>query len=119
MKNLFSSFRNAFNGFKYTVQEEVNMKIHLIVTIAVFFSGLMFRINLIEWTILLLTISMVLFSEMINTSIERAMDYIENEHNEKIGVIKDVSAGAVFVCSIFAAVIGLIIFLPYFSDVLR
>jgi diacylglycerol kinase (ATP) len=39
-------------------------------------------------------------------------NFIHPEHHNKIGLIKDIAAGAVFFSSIFAIIIGLIIYLP-------
>lgn len=45
----------------------------------------------------------------INTAIEKLADYVFDEHNPMIGIVKDVAAGAVFIISILSVVIGLII----------
>ena len=55
---------------------------------------------------------LVMLAEMINTSIEFLADGITLEHREFIGHAKDVSAGAVLLTAIFAAIIGLIVFIP-------
>jgi len=38
---------------------------------------------------------MVLFAEMMNSAVEALCDFVEEGHNEKIGVIKDIAAAAV------------------------
>ena len=50
--------------------------------------------------------------EGLNTAIEEIANFIHPEYHDKIGYIKDVAAGAVFIAAIFASVIGLIIYLP-------
>ena len=55
---------------------------------------------------------MVWFSEIINSCIERCVDYISLEHTDQAKHIKDMAAGAVFIISIFAAIIGLYVFIP-------
>ena len=57
-------------------------------------------------------ISLVWFSEIINSCIERCVDYISLEHTDQAKHIKDMAAGAVFIISVFAACIGLYVFLP-------
>jgi diacylglycerol kinase (ATP) len=39
-------------------------------------------------------------------------NFIHPEHHKKIGIIKDIAAGAVFIASVFAIIAGLIIYLP-------
>jgi diacylglycerol kinase len=51
-------------------------------------------------------------AELFNTSIETIVDIITKDKNEKAQIAKDVSAGAVLITAIGAAVVGLIIFLP-------
>ena len=61
---------------------------------------------------LLSAICLVWFSEIINSCIERCVDYISLEHNEQAKHIKDMAAGAVFIVSFLAACIGLYVFIP-------
>jgi len=39
-------------------------------------------------------------------------DFIHPEHHNKIGFIKDIAAGAVFIASISAIIVGVIIYFP-------
>ena len=55
---------------------------------------------------------MVLSLELVNTSIEYAIDMAMPEIHPLAKVAKDVSAGAVLVSAITSVIIGLIIFLP-------
>ena len=61
---------------------------------------------------LIFAIGFVWFSEIINSCIERCVDYISLEHTQQAKHIKDMAAGAVFIISIFAAIIGLYVFIP-------
>ncbi|HCO85636.1 MAG TPA: diacylglycerol kinase, partial [Arenibacter sp.] len=57
-------------------------------------------------------IGLVLGIEGLNTAVEKIADFVQPEFDEKIGFIKDVSAGAVMLVSIAASIIGLIIYIP-------
>lgn len=61
---------------------------------------------------LIFAIGLVWFSEIINSCIERCVDYISLEHTQQAKHIKDMVAGAVFIISVLAACIGLYVFLP-------
>ncbi|MPN45884.1 hypothetical protein SDC9_193463 [bioreactor metagenome] len=62
---------------------------------------------------MVLCFGMVLAAEGFNSAIERLVNLVSPGRNPLAGDIKDVAAGAVLVCAIAAAVVGLIIFLPY------
>lgn len=75
-------------------------------------AGFYFKISTTEWIIQLLSIGLVMSIEGINTAIEEIADFMHPEHHQKIGFIKDIAAGAVFIASIFTIIIGFIIYLP-------
>lgn len=52
--------------------------------------------------------------ELVNSAIERLADKISTERDPVIGKIKDLSAGAVLISAIAAAIVGLIILVPKF-----
>ena len=47
-------------------------------------------------------------------AIERLVNLVSPDYHPIAGDVKDIAAGAVLICAIFAALIGLIIFVPYF-----
>ena len=57
-------------------------------------------------------IGLVMSIEGVNTAVEYIADFIHPDHHPKIGLIKDISAGAVFIASIVAVIVAGIIYLP-------
>lgn len=106
------SFRHAFAGIGYALKSQVNMRIHLVVFLAVIAAGFFFNISAAEWIAILIVSGLVFSLELLNTAIEVFLDKHYPEHDEAIGRVKDLCAGAVLVSAIAAAIIGLIIFLP-------
>ena len=106
------SFKYAFKGITHVFVQEHNMWIHLFAAVCVVFVGFYFNINAIEWGLVFFAIGMVIAAEIFNSAIEKLVDLFSTEQNEKAGLIKDIAAGAVLVCAITAALIGLIIFIP-------
>lgn len=114
MKTL-SSFKYALTGIRLGLEEH-NMRVHLMVTICVIVLGVIFSITVYEWIAVLLSIGLVLSTELINTALEEVCDAIAAAHKESystLGKPKDIGAGAVLVSAIIAASVGLIIFVPY------
>ncbi len=89
------------------------MKIHLAIGGLVIGVSLFLHVSKIDFAILLILISLVLVSELLNTSIEILLDMISQEYRKDIKHVKDIQAGAVFIFSIFSAIIGFLIFWPY------
>ncbi|MGR9049329.1 diacylglycerol kinase family protein [Halobacillus faecis] len=105
-------FRFAWNGIKEVYQSERNFRIHLSVALLVFIAAFLFGLTKVEWMTILIIIVIVLSLEMVNTAMERLLDFYHPEQHPVIGSIKDITAGAVLVASIGSVIIGLIIFIP-------
>ena len=106
------SVKHAMDGIDYTMSHEKNFTIELVFAIMVCLASIYFKISIIEWAILLITIAIVLALEIMNTAIERCVDLVTKEYEELAKIAKDTSAGAVFVMSLFSVAIGICIFLP-------
>ncbi len=106
------SFRHAFSGIWTALTTQLNLRIHFIVASLVIFSGVYLQLQPAEFLSLIFALTLVLVTEMINTAVEFMSDAITLEYNENIKMAKDVSAGAVLLSAFFAALIGLIIFVP-------
>ena len=111
-KKLINSFKYAIQGILSSFKTERNMKIHIFIMILVIIAGIILKINKSEWIICIILFAIVIGSELFNTSIETIVDMVMPEKNEKAKIAKDVSAGAVLVVAIGAAIIGLVIFVP-------
>lgn len=108
-RNLIDSFKNAFQGIWYAFVKERNMKIHLAAATAVILLSLWLGVSRIEMTVLCLTIAMVICFELINTAMEVMVDIIVDVYHPKAKIIKDVSAGAVFISALFSIIVGVTI----------
>ncbi|MFX3623791.1 MAG: diacylglycerol kinase family protein [Ectobacillus sp.] len=111
---LLKSFRYAFEGIAFCVRHERNVRIHLAIAAIVIACGLYFQVETEEWIVLLLTIGIVISIEMLNTAVEKAVDLTTSEFHPLAKLAKDIAAGAVLLFSFVAAIIGTVIFLPYF-----
>ena len=78
--------------------------------------GFAFDITATEWLFQILAIGLIMSLEGMNTAVEAIADFIHPEFHVKIGHIKDIAAGAVFIVAITATIIGLIIYIPYIIE---
>jgi len=108
------SFKYAFDGIAAFLKEEHNARIHLAATILVIVLSGILPVSLIEMMVLTIVIGLVWITEIINTAIEKSIDFISIEENKKIKFIKDVSAAAVLLASVVAVIVGCLVFIPKF-----
>ena len=113
-KERLQSFRYAINGIRITLWKEHNFRIHLTAAILVISLGFYLEVKPAEWLWLILAISMVFITEMINTALEGLVNLVEPNQNPLARQIKDIAAGAVLLSAIAALAIGVAIFWPYF-----
>ncbi|MEO1050861.1 MAG: diacylglycerol kinase family protein [Bacteroidota bacterium] len=110
-KKRLASFRHAFRGVFHAARTEAHFRFHLLAALAVVIAGFYFQVSALEWLALLICIGLVLSAELINSAMERLVDYVSPEQSEMAKRVKDLSAAAVLVLSIFSAIVGLIIFI--------
>ncbi|MCK4851540.1 MAG: diacylglycerol kinase [Candidatus Omnitrophica bacterium] len=107
MKGFFKSVNAALEGVIHSLHRERNMRLHFIAGFFVLIAGIYLNLDHEEIILLLFAITFVLVAEMFNTAIEHLADLIvKKEFHPVIKIVKDVSAGAVFVAAVNAGVTG-------------
>ena len=96
------------------IKTEASIQLQLCIAIVVIIAGFYFDISKTEWFAQITMIGLVMSIEGINTAIEYIADFIHPDHHPKIGLIKDIAAGAVFIASISAVIIAGLIYIPKF-----
>ncbi|MEK3890689.1 diacylglycerol kinase family protein [Bacillus sp. FSL K6-3431] len=109
---LAASFKYAFQGLSHVIKKERNFQIHLVIATLIILLSIILDLNRFEWIVILLSICGVLVLELINSAIERVVDLITLDTNPLAKQAKDISATAVLLCAITAAIIGFIILGP-------
>lgn len=112
MMRVMKSFGPAMKGIKFLFQSERNATVHVCVLLLVIAGGTYFQLSSVEWMFIAVAAGFVLCAEAINTTIEHLMNFIHPEHDAKVGVIKDIAAGAVLLSVVAAVIVGTIIFAP-------
>ena len=107
-----ASFGHALRGLRVFVSQP-NARIHCAAAVVVVALGLWLGVSRLEWVALVLAIALVMGAEALNTALEYAVDLASPEWHPLARDAKDVAAAAVLVCSLGAAVVGLLVFVPY------
>ena len=107
-----ASFSFAFRGIVALFRTEHNAWLHGGLTASALLLSMLLRISKTEFMLILIAITLVWITEIINTAIEKTMDFISTEKHPQIALVKDFAAAAVLISAVAAFVIGTIIFLP-------
>ena len=86
--------RTVLSGLRYAVLYDFSVAYKLALSLVV----LAVAFGLREWVdfmLVMLVTGLVLVAELLNSAIEALCDFVEQRHNEKIKVIKDIAAAAV------------------------
>jgi diacylglycerol kinase len=110
-KKLFESIFNAFQGIEYAFSQQ-NFFLMFFIAIGTLILGFWLQISYFEWLMIIFLIGFILSLEMLNTVLEKTLDFLEPYISDKIRMIKDLIAGAVLIACLTAITLGFIIFLP-------
>lgn len=108
------SLKFAIKGFWLLMTTEHSIMVQMAIGVLMSLVGWWLDISATEWILQVLAIGLVLVAESLNTAVEKICDFIHPGYDDRIGFIKDISAGAVTFAAITAIIIGLIIYLPKF-----
>lgn len=117
-KTFFTSLKYALSGLKEIFLSERNIRIQTVFAIFVIILGIITDINYKEIIILLISIFLVIFSEIVNTMVEKILDLYTTEYNEEVKIIKDMAAGGVLFATTFSIIIGVIVFVPKLINII-
>lgn len=115
--NFLDAWKNAINGIIYATTTQRNVKIQLVIAVAVVIISLFFDLSRAEFLCFLFTIILILFAEMCNTAIETVVDLYVDVYHPKAKIAKDVAAGGVVITAINAIIVAYFLFFDKISDI--
>ena len=110
MKRFFISLKNALRGILYVFGSQKNFKIHTVFAIAAVILAAILKFTYIEWVVLVLIIGVVMSCEALNTAIERTVDLVSPDYDERAKQAKDSAAAAVLIAAVSSVIIGILLF---------
>ena len=99
--------RTVFSGLRYAVIYDWSVTYKLVLSALILIAAFSLR-AWVDFLVILLATAFVVFAEMMNSAIEALCDFVEDRHNEKIKVIKDIAAAAVGI-SMFAWLVVIVV----------
>ena len=104
------SFRYAVQGVRTALREERNLRFHVCAAFYVYLFSLFYEFTRVEYCLITIMVGGVMALELVNSSLERAVERPVPERYMTAGAVKDMAAGAVLVFSIASAVCGVLLF---------
>ena len=102
----------AFRGMILLLGREASIQVQAVIALVMTVLGFVVGLSATEWMIQCLTIGLVMGVEGMNTAVEELADFVHPEQHPRIGFVKDVAAGAVFIAALIAVVVGGILYFP-------
>jgi diacylglycerol kinase (ATP) len=94
----------VISGLRYAVMTEFSVAYKLVLSVIVLIATLVLR-EKVDLLLILIATGLVLITEIVNSAIEAICDFVEERHNEKIKIIKDIAAAAVGISIVVWAVV--------------
>ena len=111
-KSLMNIVKYSLNGIKTYMEEGKSFILYSFAAILEVIFGFIFKVNGLEWILIICMLGVLLSVELLNTGIERACDAITKEYNPLIKKAKDCGSGATFIIFIVMVILNIIIFYP-------
>ena len=105
IKNSIYSFNGLISALKSEEAFRIEVFLFLILLPLSFYLGQ----SHVEICLLIISLFIVLITELLNTALEKTIDRISKEKNELSGVVKDIGSAAVFISLLQAVVVWSVI----------
>ena len=106
------TFFNSFSGIRCYARDGKSIILYLIGVILEIVFAIIFKINGLEWILIIVMLGLILSVELLNTAIEAVCDAVSKDFNPLIKISKDCGSAATFVMFFVTIILNLIIFIP-------
>ena len=113
-----AKFHAALRGLKLGIRGHSSFFVHFFFAALVLAAAVVLRCSVEQWCLLLLCIGGVLTAELFNSAIETMFRGLDEAAKERAWPSLDIAAGAVLLASVIAAVVGAVVFLQRFAEIL-
>lgn len=94
----------CISGLRYAVQYDFSVAYKVFLSLLILIVCFIFR-RWVDSLLILAATGLMIMAEMFNSAIEALCDFVESHHNEKIKIIKDISAAATGVAIVLWALV--------------
>ncbi len=111
-RSVRKNLKAAIKGLGIALREEISFRIIGIAAVLSVVAMSLLPLTRTEKAVVWVMIFSVLVLELINGIVERLLDLLYPEHNEKVGTIKDLMAGIVLIAALGSFIIAWLVFAP-------
>lgn len=110
--NFLKSINFALRGLRLMIKSQKNFRRQLLFAFIIFIFAWLLKFNYIEFCLIIISVSLVLLAEMLNSVIEFTIDsYTKNKYSKLVEMAKDMAAGTVLFATIISTILGSILFI--------
>ncbi|MBI5421275.1 MAG: diacylglycerol kinase [Parcubacteria group bacterium] len=118
-RSIQKNLKASIKGLGIALREEISFRIIGFAAVLSVIAMSFFPLSRTERAVVWVMIFSVLVLELINSIVERLLDLLYPEDNDKVGAIKDLMAGIVLIAALGSFVIAWLIFAPKVSFLKR
>ncbi|MCE9678350.1 diacylglycerol kinase [Shewanella sp. AS1] len=112
IKRVFRATGFSIQGLKQAWQSEAAFRQELVLALLMLPIAFLVDITTIERILLVMTVFIVLITELLNSAIEAVVDRIGDEYHPLSGQAKDIASAAVFISLLLCGLTWLLILMP-------
>jgi len=106
------SFKHAVDGIIYSIENEQNVLIMMVATLATLAASFILNVSKVELALVVICIGTVIACEMVNSAIEACVDLTTTKEHMLAKIAKDCASGASLVLSVMSIFVAGIVFVP-------
>ena len=110
----YKSLLYSIKGIFWMLKSERNFQLEVLALIVNLFLIVYFELSSTDAALIILVCFLVLITEALNTAVEKICNFVEPNFNKKIGLIKDIAAGAVILATFLSIIVGILVYSNYF-----
>jgi len=110
MRRWRAKFHEAFRGIKLGVRGQSSFCVHFFTAAVAIAACVALNCSVVEWCAIFLCIGSVITAELFNSAIETLFHGLDVQTKSRWNGCLDIAAGAVLTASLFAALIGAVVF---------
>ena len=112
-------FRESFRGMKHGMRGHSSFAVHFFAATLAVATCVALDCRLTEWCLILLCIGGVFTAELFNSAIETLFHGLDTDTRSRWNGSLDIAAGGVLMASMFAVLVGGLVFVHRFGELMR